>query len=73
MSLDAVVDLLDIHFQPGNQVCAYDLVAADLEVGDVVAGEVRAVAAQRLEQCACGGDVAHADIISSSGAGLFSW
>ena len=71
--LDAVVDLLDVHVQAGDQVRAYDLVAADFEVGDVVAGEMRPVGAQRLEQGACGGDVAHAGIISSSGAGMFSW
>ena len=71
--LDAIVDLLDIHVQTGDKVRAYDLVAVDLKMGDVVAGEVRAGGAQRLEQGACRGDVAHAGIISSSGAGMFSW
>ena len=74
MRLDAVVELLDVDVQTRDQVRADDLVAVDLEMGDVVAGEVRAEVAQRLEQRPCGGDVAHcAGIISSSGAGRFSW
>ncbi len=73
VGLDAVVDLLDVHVQAGDEVRAHDLVAAHLKMGDVVAGEVRPVAAQRFEQRACGRYVAHAGIISSSGAGMFSW
>ena len=70
--LDAVVELLNVDVEPGDQVRAHHLVAADLKVRDVVAGEVRAVVAQRLEQRACRGDVAHTGIISS-GPGTFSW
>ena len=76
--LDAVVELLDVDVQTRDQMRADDLVAVDLEMGDVVAGEVRADVAQRLQQRPRGGDVAlaraaHTDIISSSGAGRFSW
>ena len=73
MGLDAVVELVDVHVEAGDQVRAHDLVPVDLQMGDVVAGEMRAGGAQRLEQRAGGGDVAHAGIISSSGAGTFSW
>ena len=39
--LDAVVELLDVDVEPGDQVRAHDLVAVHFQVGDVVAGEVR--------------------------------
>ncbi len=55
--LDAVVELVDVDLQAGDEVRADDLVAVHLEVGDVVALDVAAEVSETGEQLTGGLDL----------------
>ena len=57
MRLDAVLELVDVDFEARHEVRTDDLVAVDLQVGDVVAGDVAAEVAEAGEQLARGLDL----------------
>ncbi len=76
--LDAVVELVDVDLEAGDEVRPDDLVAVHLEVGDVIALHVAAEVAEAGEQLAGGLHLlrrrAHASTpASSSMSGAFSW